>query len=232
MLSITASAQDFTLSHDTMREETTGKLPPQNWDNDAILMHNFVNNSTNAPLTFKWKIVQKDLPFGWSVYGFCDNSFCRPATHPAIVSNAEQESDPIPVAGNSQLEPRFAVPSDGDNGIGILKARVWTDNTVDTAVYIITKTATGVHQINLNDTRVAVYPNPSDKNISVYSDKSLNVAKISILNIVGREEFSTVASKTREITEISTSSLAKGMYMIHLTDASGKIVTSRKFVKN
>ena len=243
-LSYSATAQVFTIDEHVVEGNTTGTSPDLT-DVDiagTVNLHTFVTNVTNEDVVINWQHLSNlaSHPAGWELLGICDNVVCRIPRQPWS-TGTPQVSNPIPPNNNSAMglmEARIAAPIATANGTGIFKVRIWTEdatNTItqqDTLTFILNKTATGVHQITLNDTRVAIFPNPSDKNINIYSDKGLNVTKIAIVNIVGREEFSTVASKTREITEISTSSLAKGMYMIHLTDATGKLVTSRKFVKN
>lgn len=230
---VSSQAQDFTLKHDTMTATTEGVLPPQDWNDDAIALHNYLRNETSAPITFQWQIHEKSLPSGWSLFGFCDNLNCRPEDHPALTFNQAETSKNIPVGDSSLLEPRFAIPRDAANGVGILRVHVWRGTLHDTATYIVTKTeATGISVINIGDKRVNISPNPASKNVQVYTEKSLNVNKITVFNLLGRRELAIDVKTGTEISDVNINTLANGMYLIHLTDANGKLVTSRKFVKN
>lgn len=230
---VSSNAQEFSLKSDTLKETTEGVLPPYDWNDDAIAMHNYLRNATSAPITFQWQIHQKSLPNGWGLFGFCDNLNCRPETHPALTLNQSETSMDIAVGDSSLLEPRFKIPRDADNGVGILRVHVWRGTQNDTATYIITKTAaTGVSVINIGDKRVNIFPNPATNSVQVYAQASLNVNKISVFNLLGRRELVTNVKAGTEVADVDINVLAKGMYVIHLTDTNGKLVTSRKFVKN
>lgn len=232
LLTANAGAQEFTLKADTLTETTAGMTPPQgsSWDNYTINMYNYVRNSTQASLSVQWQIFEKNLPNGWGIYGFCDNATCRLETSPAITTGAVQAAMPIPVGDSSLLEPRVKVPVEGDNGVGIIRVRVFTNTSADTATYIIYKTASSIAAISLNDTRVMLYPNPAENQLSVYMDKSLNASRIDLYNISGANLMQhAVAGK--ETASLDIGSLASGLYLVRITDARGALITSRKFNK-
>jgi len=222
------------MSADTLTESTAGQDPPSGepWDAYTINMFNYVRNNTASSLTFKWQIIQKSLPFGWFINGFCDNQSCRTSSDPVVASMAQTESYPIEAGDSSQLEPRVAVPTSGDNGVGIIRARVWTDNTSDTAVYIITKSPTGVSTITVNDKRVALYPNPvGDRELIVFTEKSLDPSRIEIYSITGAKQLAAAVNRDKEVTSIDVHSLSAGFYLVRVSDSNGNIITTRKLVR-
>lgn len=232
-LSTAANAQaDFTLTKDTIIENTLGLSPPagEAWDNYTLNIFNYAHNKKTQDIVIKWRIFQKSLPIGWFINGFCDNISCRPGNHPAI-GGAEQETNPIAPGDSTQMEPRVAVPADGDNGTGIIRVQLKTDNTTDTATYIINKNPTGITVISAKDKRVGIYPNPAANDLIVFADKSLNAARVSIVNITGAQQMAQTLEKGTEVTNINISSLAAGMYFVRIIDERGATVTTRKFSK-
>lgn len=234
-LSTAANAQaDFTLTTDTITVDTTGSTPPagETWDNYTINIFNYAHNKTSQPLIINWRIFQKTIPIGWFINGFCDNISCRPGTHTAIVNGTPQESNPVAPGDSTQLEPRVAVPVEADNGTAIIRVELKTNNTTDTATYIINKhSTTGITVISVKDTRVAIYPNPAANDLMVFADKSLNAARVSIVNITGAQLMTQTLEKGTEVTNMNVSSLAAGMYFVKIIDERGATVTTRKFSK-
>lgn len=232
LLTASAGAQEFTFKADTLSETTAGRTPPpgSSWDNYAIKMYNYIRNNTQASLNVQWQIFEKSLPNGWGIYTFCDNGTCRPESHPAITSAAVQSAAPIAVGDSSLLEPAVKVPEEGDNGVGIIRVRVFTNTSADTATYIIYKTASSIAAISLNDTRVMLYPNPAENQLSVYMDKSLNASRVDVYHVSGASVMQhTVAGKEAALLDISA--LTSGFYLVRVTDARGALITSRKFHK-
>lgn len=231
---IVGNAQDFTLSKDTLQKlDVVGQSPPtgSTWDNYAYKLFNYVHNETAAPLTFQWQIYDRTLPFGWFIYGFCDNKNCRTQTHPAVAGNATETSIEIPVNDSSQLEPWVAVPVDAEYGTGIIKVRITTTNTTDTAIYILQRNNTGISTISIGDSRVYLSPNPASNNLQVFADQSLHASHINIYDITGKHISLTKVQPAKEIVNVDISNLASGLYMLRLTDDNGKMITTRKFAK-
>ncbi|KAA5536579.1 T9SS type A sorting domain-containing protein [Taibaiella lutea] len=225
------SAQDFVLVADTMHKDTSGSAVTNPCADHSVFFYNYVKNNTGATLTeYKWKIIQKDFPFGWSLCQFCDNNLCRPGTD-FSAPYADITAGSVNAGDSGLMEPAITVPADADNGVGILRVKIWTANTTDTATFIVNKTPTGISKIAVNDARVNVYPNPANNALLVYAEKSLNPANISIVSITGQTVYSTVFNTGKEAANVSISSLTKGTYMIRLTDNKGQLITARKFIK-
>jgi hypothetical protein len=83
---------------------------------------------------------------------------------------------------------------------------------------------TDVNELNVNDNKVSVYPNPAVDNLYIRSNTTL--CKAIIYNILGAE----VKVSENVLQGINVSDLKPGVYNIRLTDTNGKMVTS-KFVK-
>lgn len=228
------NAQDFVLKADTMRKETPGVATVTGvCDDDAVFFYNYVKNNTpNALAKYNWRIIQKDLPFGWYLCQLCDNNLCRPKTDAALnPSYADVAAGAVNAGDSGLIEPAITVPADGDNGVGILRVKVWTDNTTDTATFIINKTPTGISKIAVNDSRVNIYPNPANNSVLVYAEKSLNPANVSIVSITGQTVYNAPFNTGKEAESININSLSKGTYLIRLNDNKGQLITSRKFIK-
>lgn len=232
-------AQDFIMTADTMMRNTQGyAVVPDDCSKYSEIFYNYLRNNTTGDLApYHWKIILKDLPFGWFLCQFCDNNLCRNAQGSGASvawANAPYEEKVaalIPVGDSGYLEPAIAVPIDGDNGCGVLRVRVWTANTIDTATFIVCKNPTGVSKIAVNDSRVNIYPNPANDNILVYSEKSLNAANLSIISITGQTVDKKTMNSNKEAHDINISALPKGTYLIRLTNDKGQLITSRKFIK-
>lgn len=155
-------AQTFSLEHETMIDETSGASG--DCDNHSIAFHNRVNNTGATTLTdLKWQIIEKTLPFGWSLYTFCDNETCLPSNQITQYETSPKTFSAIAAGDTALLKPAICVPANGDNGTGTLKVRIFNGTQSDTAVFIVSKTPTGIKGIAENDQRVVLYPNPSTK---------------------------------------------------------------------
>ncbi|WP_162902952.1 T9SS type A sorting domain-containing protein [Taibaiella koreensis] len=225
-------AQDFVLKADTITAETPGQTPPtgSGWDNYTIKLFDYAINKTNAALPFSYTIFSRTIPIGWGFYAFCDNQTCRTSGDPTL-SGTETVGMPIPANDSSVLEPQFSIPVEADNGVGIIRVKVVSANTIDTATYIINKTPTGVSTISIKDKRVAVYPNPATTDLILFTDRSLNASRVEILNITGARQLTQSIDNGAEAIRIDISMLAKGMYLAKVTNASGAVITTRKFSK-
>ncbi|WP_118972758.1 T9SS type A sorting domain-containing protein [Taibaiella koreensis] len=232
LTSVAAHAQDFLLKADTIKRETSGQMPPagSSWDNYCEKLFNYAFNKTTAPLPMTYQIVYKTLPIGWFIRGFCDNQTCRFQDDPAIASQTETAVMNVPVGDSCLLEPWVAVPTDADNGVGVIRVRIKTANTTDTATYIINKGTSGVSTIAIKDKRVAIYPNPATNDLTIFTDKSLNASRVEILNIAGASQFAKAIGGVEAI-NMDIRALATGTYLVRVTDNNGAVITTRKFSK-
>lgn len=241
LLASGASAQVFTLDADTVSERTTGtEVVP---DILTIDLHTYIRNVSNEEVTYKWQYLHESssYPQGWSIQGVCDNVECR-TPGGAWLNGEVQNPFPIePMTSNAKglLEARISAPIGSPDGVGVFKVKVWTlDNGDETTVtqtdsvtYIVEKGPTGVQALLVSDKRVGMFPNPTAGHLSVYADRSLNVTKGFVTNILGRKEMDFALEAGQEVNTINTASLVAGIYFVHLVDANGNVIATRKVTR-
>ncbi len=236
LLGTAASAQSFTIEpNDTISANTTGQgnISGGVFEN-TLNLHANVRNNTGSAYKLYWTLLSDstESPAGWVLTGICDNIMCR-SPYSDFYYHNEQETFDVQPNQTCLMEARIYCPVSSANGTGVMRVKIRTfDNSqVDTLVFIVNKNSTGVSAIAVDDSRVAVYPNPAENGLTVYADKSLNPANIAIYNIAGAQQFATPVTKGKDITTVNINSLAKGIYMVRITDATGNILTTRKFSK-
>ena len=236
-----ASAQTFSIQYPTMDESTEGTPGTDNPATEAIQMHNFVINESDAVIeNLKFKFEEVDLPFGWSLEGFCNNITCYPKNNidQFIANDSEVPFLEIEPGETSELEPRIYVPEYADDGIGTVRVNVfyYTDDTETEiaeehpAIFILRKGAAGVEIIDLKDERVAVFPNPGNEQLFIYTDLSLDARSFQVYDLMGRIVLS--GDINDETTNIDATTLQTGHYLIKVLDAKSNSITTRKWMKN
>ncbi|WP_129020732.1 T9SS type A sorting domain-containing protein [Edaphocola flava] len=226
-----ASAQVFELARPTMTASTPG-YAGSNWDDGAVKLINYVRNLGAAPITdLKWQIVEKNFPFAWTLYTFCDNETCLTEGQIPQYITSPKTFQPIAVGDSSLFEPAFKIPTTADNGVGTLKVRVYNNAQSDTGIFIVTKTPTGINTIKVNDNRVTVYPNPAvQDDVTIFVNKDLKAKYTKVYNVIGAEV--AVANINGELAQINTAAFAKGTYIVQVVAADGSLVATRKLIKN
>ncbi|HTO16228.1 MAG TPA: T9SS type A sorting domain-containing protein [Edaphocola sp.] len=229
-----ANAQ-FVLQHDTMSSVTQGTNPSEEPDDAAIFFKNHVIYTGNDSLDdVKWRIIQNDLPFGWFLYTFCDNVYCRTTNEVLIhLNNPSQIETMGTIYPNDSLggllEPAIVVPNNGDDGIGVLKVRVFDINQSDTAIFIVQKTGTSVKNIKVNDNNVTLFPNPGNTQLNAFINKDLDAKNVKIYNITGQEVAN--INVTAEIVNINTNALPSGNYIVLIEGQNGVPLVSKTWTK-
>lgn len=233
------SAQTFSIEHEVM-DETTEGTPGNNPTDEAVTMYNYVFNESDAPIeNLKWKLEEVDLPFGWSVYTFCDNQTCytQSQVNQFIANGSEVPFFTIAVGESSELKPQIYVPEYADDGVGTVTVKVffYTDDTEteiaeeQTATFIVRKGNVGVEVIDIKDERVALYPNPGNEQLFVYTDKSLSATNYQVFDLMGRKVMT--GAIQGETTTINASALQTGHYLVKLIDNDNNSITTRKWIK-
>lgn len=241
LLSTGASAQVFTLTpNDTIEVTTTGQgtLSQEGFAN-TLDIHGNINNISGATQMFKWQLLSDSTehPAGWVLTGICDNVQCR-TPYSGFYYGEVQETLPVAVAGESLLEARIYCPVASANGTGVFRVKVWSvdgennPTQEDTMTFIVHKNPTAIASIAQNDNRVKTFPNPAQTLLNVYTEKSLSASRISVVDITGKMQLETAANTAGTTTSLNIQSLAKGTYLISITDANGRLITTRKFAKN
>ncbi len=223
----------FAMTHDTVTEYTTGTtLPASNGSSSSYVeCKNSMTNTGVDTLTFGWKILfPLEIPTGWSLVGFCDNINCRDVNG-QWDQGVEEISGKMGPGQAGALWLHLSAPSTTADGTGIVKVQIRTLDQTDTAIFVVIKGATGLSMINMDDTRIAVYPNPASSYVNVYTERSLKAAQVSIINVLGRELMAQNIAANSDNTKLDLNALATGTYMLRVTDVDGKVISSRKLTK-
>lgn len=236
-LSFTAalSAQNFSFEYSNSVTE--------NVDGDeamTVLVQNYVVNETNATIdNLNWTLEEVTLPEGWSLYTFCDNNLCYYLNEDNIDSffNDEVSFQPIDRNQKSDFKIEVTIPANSPAGYGIVKANVihYTDANETTvseeqmATFIVNKGNVGVEVIDIKDERVALYPNPGNEQLFVYTDKSLSATNYQVFDLMGRKVMT--GAIQGETTTINASALQTGHYLVKLIDNDNNSITTRKWIK-
>ena len=111
--------------------------------------------------------------------------------------------------------------TDFDPGVGVLNV---TTNGYALFVMKMENSTTGISTINNNLNEINIYPNPA--NLFLTINTILNYNEIRIINSLGQLMLKQGNSNT-----VNTSSLEKGIYFIQLFNDKGKLLSTKKFVK-
>lgn len=233
------SAQTFSIEHEIM-DETTEGTPGNNPTEEAVTMYNHVFNESDAPIeNLKWKLEEVDLPTGWALFTFCDNQTCytQSDVNQFIANDSEVPFFTIAVGESSDLKPQIYVPEYADDGVGTVTVKVffYTDETEteiaeeQTATFIVRKGNVGTEIIDMKDERVAVFPNPGNEQLFLYTDLSLDARSFQVFDLMGRIVLT--GNISDETTSVDASSLQTGNYLIKIIDGNENSITTRKWIK-
>lgn len=230
---VPAFAQDYSVFANPV-DSTTGGTPvktPEMEGYPYIELANHLTNITQSPVVIKWKVISVQIPSDWKVVGICDNNTCY--SDDAVINGVSEPppTQAIVPGGQSLFDLRMYAPYTASNGTGTVKIRTNTLSQVDTLIFIVNKTPTGISIIQADDKRVSLYPNPATNNLHIVADKALNAKSISIVSINGAQAMNIAVKAGTETTDVNINSLATGNYMVRINDASGNVITTRKFVK-
>src|SRR5690606_41373808 len=97
---------------------------------------------------------------------------------------------PIERNDHSDFKIEVNIPANAPDAFGIVKARVFfdIDATEDNeiATFIVNKGNVGVEIIDMKDERVAVFPNPGDEQLVLFTDLSLDARSFQVIDLNGR----------------------------------------------
>lgn len=237
VIGFTAQAQYFTASPAAIYDTTAGVTPYPGTGNHAfVAMETTFSNITNEPYTYNWRNLSTDTtqnPAGWVLAGVCDNVLCLSEYGDWYYGATKTSLADVPANSNFALIIHVHAPSDKPDATGIYKIELQKLDQVDTVIFTLTKRGGNVSVATLSgdDRRVSVYPNPTVGELTVYADARLHPARISLVNMVGSEVMSQAAAEGKDINRLNLSGVAKGMYLVRVTDERGALLATRKFVK-
>lgn len=225
----------FTLAHDTVAAITTGTTAPVPGSPMAqwpyVELKNTVTNTSDLGIRYGWKLLSAAMPDGWAVTGFCDNMSCY---EPGGIWNVGEEmvSGNVTPGANGPLWLHIAAPVTAPDGVGIIRFTVRTTDRTDTITFVLTKAATtGISAAGADGAAVTLWPNPATGHVNLYTGQRLNPAHVTVYDVAGRMVTSQRMVPNAAATTIETGSWKNGIYTARVTDADGKLIAVRRFIK-
>lgn len=81
------------------------------------------------------------------------------------------------------------------------------------------------------DADVKVFPNPTDNDVTIQVPAREHETTLKVLNLTGQELQSIRVQPAQTLLNVSLKELPSGMYLLHMTDASGKQLVNHKVTK-
>ena len=217
-LSHIATAQTFTVPHDTITEtvNTEGKF------------YNRITNTAAVIIWVKWKVAAHDFPADWQAnFAICDNKTCESGA--VLFDGNERETDTISPAteGEFYVWPTFSTVSLGSHYAKITLRESF--NSKDTWYFFTKDANVGVATVKSND-GFAVFPNPASDFVTVFHDGSQGAKAIEVHSITGSTMLS--AATAGPATRLDVSAFPPGVYFIRLLTDRGEVLKSAKFIHN
>jgi len=174
-----------------------------------------VHSTTNPTVTLRWEVVSVDVPSTWeNDFFICDAVQCWDST---VNTNTYD----LPDNKDYPLDCHFL--NNGAIGEGKAKIRIWevgdSANTVQTVTYLAkVEEAVGIKSVS--KINVSVFPNPASNTIQVRNIDKQRITKLEIYSIIGRKVKEQISLNNNE--NLNISGLESGVYILVLTDSSGK----------
>lgn len=194
-------------------------------------------HNTGETQTMTWMRTINDIPDEWTS-SVCDFNLCWApnADEPGYYFDAPADTtgnvyvkfdarnyhdgnfDPIPGCGTVEVAFYSVLDSANYNAVGLFKAYLGVAEK-DCGVDVITP---------YQDDAFAVYPNPAVNSLNVMASFSAGIAKVEIVNIVGRSVAVYDWSTTNGKMNLDITELPQGVYFVRLLDADSRSVWTEK----
>ena len=226
------------------------------WTNTYTLSYNFemtvaVYGLTDETFTKVAHITEYDSVAGWGNL-IIPSANKASIGYPALLvmrKTVEQDSfyadnkQPAPsillsyfgMVGNGQTTTHYEENFYGADRIFYLLSMDFGDDdsytNPKTAWYSGYNITSGISEANKNDIHFTVYPNPAEQNtIHTILDKNSNTAwQLSVTNLLGQTvKDQTISGSGKMDINIDVNNLAKGLYMVNITDENGAMRASSK----
>lgn len=216
-----ASAQDFTMQHDTVKIAGTGYLD----------IYNYINNNTSDTIRVSWRIIDETLPQSWkdhAEFGLCDNVLCYTK---AILGGSMQTTDTISAGKQTlfkmQIDLSPATVTATGNTPVYVTAELTFGSTIDTATFAVYKFPTGINKTGMAKEDVTLYPNPAYNDLNITFSKDAGVKTIAIYNLIGKQV--SVYRASGNSAKLDLEKVPSGIYFVRLIDNAGRVVATRRF---
>lgn len=187
----------------------------------------YVTNSSSTEQSFWWKIFREDgTPKEWDLF-VCDFQLCY---SPSVIACPPNKPNKMPA--DTTMKITFHLKSNEVNGAAKLWLEFYSDKTYQT-LYDRTDslgvvTVASPNSVNDDDLQFSVYPNPVEERIFISTD-NLESKKVKIISVDGSVKLNT---DSISYSGINVSSLANGIYILHLMDKNTGKSNSYKFYKS
>jgi len=229
-ISSISNAQEYSVSANPVDSFTYGNV-------HYMVLYNYLVDNAADSIAQTWRIISTQIPAGWIVTGYCDNIDCFGDLNTLNGTNTHIIKT-IGYSEHCQLALDVIPAAATINEMAVVKVRMQTTKyngndtlgQVDTLVYRINpQQTTGIATVSSSDSRIKIWPNPAKESIFIFADKMLDASNLAIINVIGQTVYTTAINS--ENSNINIHNLAKGLYMIQMTDDNGRMITARKFIK-
>jgi len=203
---------------------------------EQIHVPDSITNNASTGLSLNWHVLSTNFSNDWlSALGICDNNVCRYNIDSSLWPGDSTFYSGIYVPG---YELGFTINLEFSsmptmNGIYYITLKLV--NTVDSTdtrntTVIFGYPTTSIASVNKGNDNISIYPNPA--NDMLYTDFGNNTQQITeatIYDITGRALSNTVINGTRA--NVQLTGIAPGTYFVRFTDVSGKMISTKEFIR-
>lgn len=213
-------AQSFTLAHDTVSYTVYG----------SALIPNPAT-STSIMTRVKWRVFAHTIPATWQggIFGICDNVTCYGSNILTDTGYKKTDTFGVNKVCNYKVQIDLSAITVGNQGYIAVEYLDTATMNRDTSVYIINKWSTGVATTAKLSDNIVLYPLPAHNEINILFDANSGITNIGISNIIGKTVGAYRVSGSSA--NIDISNIPAGVYFARLTDGQGKIIATRKFIR-
>lgn len=215
-----AKAQSFTVAHDSVTLNTGG---PYNIINN-------ITNTTSAPITIQWKVVETNFPADWIEHaGICDNGSCW-ASSDIWPTSIKQ---PVYPPGEGDFHVQGDLTSVATDGPYYMRVHLRNrDITTDTATqtYIIGRSFAGIAAAKGSaDDMFLLFPNPATTSLNVTINGIYGVSSVAIYSIIGKQM--SIYRSSDLSAPINIEHIPTGIYFVRLLNSQGYVIATQRFTK-
>ncbi len=207
----TISYSQITFTQDSIHEVF------DTYNNDVVIHNPYT--IVNVPTNVTWEIYSIDVPSTWTndIY-VCDVS-CYDET---VNFHSYDITDTKP----NVLDVHFL--NSNNTGEGIAKLLIYETNDSANTAKIVTYHSKVISTVGIFDSKklnFSIYPNPTSNKLNIKTDKTIDIEKIAIFNIIGKKLIETT------LTTINVADLENGVYIIKLYGKDETLYHTQSFVK-
>jgi hypothetical protein len=210
----------------------------------AFLRLGFLNE-TEQTLKLDWETIRNTMPEKDCDYQTCDNGFCHPLVPPVGQINTMMEIPPKSEGGEGFFTMEVKQCDCAGKPTGTAVYQIYKGGTKEPVAQIeFVFKCYPAGRINVANTSFRIYPNPVSDNLQIHlPDGVQSLQSVAITDMTGKTvdtpalreslvsftEPSFMAGNANTF-QVKVNDLPAGIYLIRLTDASGKI-HNQKFIK-